>query len=115
MPKSASRITEEAAEAASLYAEAEIDRLKLRLAKTVTVWSSRLIALMALMLAAFLILIFLGMAAAMALQLYFDSTVSFLIVAGVYLLFALIFILAKRALIEPTILKNTLKELFDES
>ncbi|MFN2423844.1 MAG: hypothetical protein ABR572_08725 [Cryomorphaceae bacterium] len=105
----------EAAEAASLYTKAEADHFKLRLAKAITVWSSRLISGLVVMLSVVLILIFLGLSAALYLQRDFSPEAAYLIVGGAYALLALIFLVFRKVLVEPFILKSTLNEMFDES
>ena len=104
----------EAAEAASLYTKAEADHLKLRLAKAITVWSSRLLSAFVILLSCVLILIFLGLAAALYLQRDFTPEEAYLIVGGGYALLAIIFVALRKVLLEPFILKSTLNELFDE-
>lgn len=105
----------EAAEAASLYTKAEADHFKLRLAKAITVWTSRLISGFVLTLCVVLILIFLGLSAALYLQRDFSPEAAYLIVGGGYALLVLIFLIFRKALLEPFILKTTLNEMFDES
>ena len=105
----------EAVDAASLYTKAEADHLKLRLAKAITVWSSRLISGFVLTLFVVLILIFLGLSAALYLQKDFSPEASYLIIGGGYAVLIVIFLIFRKALIEPFILKTTLNEMFDES
>lgn len=115
MNNPAGKAIEEAVEAASLYTQAEIDQFKLRMAKTITTWSSRLMSLIVLLFAVMLILMFLGLALSMYLQLHFEPHVSYLLVAAAYLLLALVFMFFKSELLEPRMLKSALNELFDES
>lgn len=109
------RAFKEAAEAASLYTKAEADHFKLKLAKAITVWSSRLVSGFVILLSIVLILIFLGLAAALYLQRDFSPAAAYLIVGGGYALLTLIFLIFRKVLLEPFILKTTLNELFDES
>ncbi len=104
----------EAAEAASLYTRAEADHFKLRLAKAITVWSSNIIAIFVFMLCAVLILIFAGLAGAMYLQRFMSPEAAYLSICGIYALTGLLIAAFRKTLIEPLILKSTLKELFDE-
>lgn len=115
MNTQAGKAIEEAVEAASLYTQAEIDQFKLRLAKAITKWSSRLMSVIVMLLAVMLILMFLGLALSMYLQLYFEPHISYLLVAGAYLLLTLVFMFFKSELMEPRMLQSTLNELFDES
>jgi hypothetical protein len=115
MSTQAGKAIEEAVEAASLYTQAEIDQFKLRLAKAITKWSSRLMSLIVMLFAVILVLMFLGLALSMYLQLYFLPHIAYLLVALSYVLLTAVFMIFRNQLIEPLVLKSTLNELFDES
>jgi hypothetical protein len=109
------KATEEAVEAASLYSQAQLDSIKLRVAKAITLWSARLISGFVGLLSMVLVLFFFGLAAAMYLQHQMSPEVAYLLVAAAYAVISSLFIIFRKKLIEPFVLRSTLTEMFDES
>ncbi len=109
------KVFNEAVEAASLYTRAELDHFKLRLARAISVWASRVFTGFIAILSLILVLIFLGLAGALYLQRHLTPEGAYLCVALFYALIGLLFMLFRKQLIEPLVLKSTLSELFDES
>lgn len=114
MNNTTGRIVDEAVEAASLYTQAEVDHIKLRVAKSVTTWSVRLIAVFVALLMFILVLIFIGLAGALYLQSRMSPEASYFLVALFYATVGFIFYIARKKLLAPLILQKTLTEMFDE-
>lgn len=115
MNNTTGRIVDEAVEAASLYTQAEVDHIKLRVAKSVTTWSVRLITGFVALLMFVLVLIFIGLSGALYLQASMSPEAAYALVALFYASIGFIFFIARKKLLAPLILKNTLTELFDET
>ncbi len=115
MFKKVKEATSNTVEAASLLVRAEIDRLKLKLAKSLTRLISLLIAGFIVLLLTTIFLIFIGMSAGAALMEHFTPAVSYLLVAGGYILTAVLIFAFKTQIFTNNILKKVLNELFDES
>ena len=114
MDRTIKELAEETAEAAKLYVGAETDLLKLKAAKWVSKVSTHITIFFVFALTIILILVFLGMSLAMALQDWFSASVSFLIVSGVFMLGGLLFYALRNYFIGNNVLKAVLKEIFDE-
>jgi hypothetical protein len=115
MEKSIKEIAEETGEAAKLFARNETDLLKLRVARWMSHFTANITTFLVLMLTMVLLLFFVGMASALALQAWFSPPVSYLIVSGGIALFALVFIIGGRKLLADMVMREVIKEIFDES
>lgn len=115
MFKKVKEATGNTVEAASLLVRAEIDRFKLKLAKSLTRLISMVIAGFIVLLLTTIFLIFIGMSVSAALMEHFTPAISYLLVAGGYSLIAVLILIFKTQLFTNNILKKVLNELFDES
>jgi hypothetical protein len=115
MPKSTKEAVNDTAEAASLLVRAEVERFKLKLAKALTKWITHLVVGFVLMLMFSLLLVFIGLAGAAALEQYVSESAAFASIAGIYALVAVLIYAFRMRLIGDNVLRSILKELFDES
>ncbi len=115
MEKSLKEIAEETGEAAKLYAQTETDLLKLRMARWMSHFTTNITTFLLLMLTMVLLLFFIGMASASALQTWFSAPASYLIVSGAIATFVLVFLFAGRKIMADMVMREVIKEIFDES
>lgn len=105
----------EAKAAAKLYAEAEADLLKLKLAKKTTRFSGKLVMSVIVLLLGIVCITILLIALGFAFADYFENTaLGFLCSAGAGILLTLLASLTLRRLIERSFIKKVLKELSNE-
>ncbi len=114
MGQTIKELAEESAEAARLYIQAETDLLKLKSAKWLAKFATHITLFFVFALTIILILIFLGMSLAMALQTWFSASVSFLLVSCLFMVCGLLFFALRNHFIGNNVLKAILKEIFDE-
>jgi hypothetical protein len=106
----------EAKAAAKLYAETEVDLVKLKLVKRTTRYVGKLIAATITILFGFVSLIILLMSLGFALAEYFQSaSLGFLCSGGIGLFITLIASLAVRKILNRSIIQAILKEIYDAS
>jgi uncharacterized membrane protein required for colicin V production len=103
----------EAKAAAKLYTEAEADLLRLKVAKKTSRYISKVIAFVITLLIGISSFIVLLMALGFALGIYFQNTaLGFLFAGGVGLLLSLCALLILRKIIERSVIRKVLNELF---
>ena len=96
------------------YANTRLSQVKLSMAEKISKLAAMMIAMLMAALVFFLFLVLLSIAAAIAIGQWLDSYwLGFLIVAGIVLLFGLIFWLAKDRLLRIPIMNSMIEALFE--